>query len=808
MQGKRRPRWRLAITLAILTGVATPVFAVAANIVTSTSLPAALQPFQRWAWSAFGLLAALLLAVGIVEARSRGKEQLENPPEGGVGGPGGSAVLTDGTGSQITGTQISGNTVTQTGASISIGASIVSIGTSSLAQPNAEIPAQRIVPEMLPPDITDFVGRMTELKTLQQALIPAIPSAGSTAIVVASVAGQPGSGKSALAIHCAHQLFDQFPDGHLYVDLRGGDREPLDAATVLDVFLYTAGIPAEKVPGDLAGRQALYRTWLAGKRILIVLDNAVDEGQVSALLPSRPPTAVLVTSRELMPTVSTERPLRLQTLDIDSAESLLWAVARRSPTQAERPIARIVAERCGYLPLALRISGATLLARPYWSMQSLAESLADERMRLEQLSNRGLGRTHLDVRASVDLSYSSLDEDVARSFRLLGAIDAADFSMELAEAVISAPAVTSQQHIDRLVDAQLLEPYTERRRYRFHDLIRLFASERLELSGELADAQQLVFGWYIKLLETMYQLLRPINPIKNAEGVEGAQAAALAKVDAERMHLLSIINSAAHASKWSEVSRIALPLGGYFRMRSAWDDWRRVGQLGLNTARQGQDKYAETRALQSLGTLHELTNELDLAYEYCTASLALGRSLNDEWAQFESLRVLGIIHMKQGDLDTAIGYFTEGLALARKLEYGWGIGAGLHHLGRCYRRKGLLDEAINFTQQSLQESRRLGNRWGEGTNLNTLGDEFREKGDLAQAVSYYQCAKDLHEELGDRWGVANTSHNIGLALRDDGQPDVAKDYLEASKLIYQELGDTGELQRVLQSLGENPVNLP
>lgn len=807
MRGKRRPRWRLGITLAILTGVATPVFAIAANIVTSTSLPTVLQPFQPWAWPAFGLLAVLLLAVAIAEARSRGKEKLADPSEADARGPGRSAALTSGAGSQITSNQISGNTITQTGSSISIGGSVVSIGSSSPAQPNAEVSAQRIVPAMLPPDITDFVGRTTELKTLQEALIPVIPGEGRTAIVVASVAGQPGGGKSALAIHCAHQLFDQFPDGQFYVDLRGGDREPLDAATVLDVFLYTAGIPAEKVPGDLAGRQALYRTWLAGKRVLIVLDNAVDERQVSALLPGRPPAAVLVTSREPLPTVSTERPLRLQTLDADSAESLLWAVARRPPTQAEGPVARVVAQRCGYLPLALRIAGATLLVRPYWSMRNLAESLADERMRLEQLSNRGLGRTHLDVRASVDLSYSSLDKDVARSFRLLGGIEAVEFSRDLAEAVIGAPATTSQQHIDRLVDAQLLEPYVERDRYHFHDLIRLFASERLELSDETTSAQQRVFDWYIQLLQTMYKLLHPINPIKNPEGAEGIQAEVLAKVDAERMNLLPVINSAVRAGKWSEVSRLAFPLGGYFRMRSAWDDWRRVGQLGLDAANQSKDKYAETSALQSLGTLHELTNELDLATEYCTASLALSRPLNDKWGQFESLRVLGIIQTKLGDLDTAIGYFGEGLVLARELEYGWGIGAALHHLGRCYRRKGLLDEAINYSQQSLQESQRLGNRWGEATNLNTLGDEFREKGDLDQAVSYYQDAKALYEELGDRWGVANASHNIGVALRDHGQPDVAKDYLQASKLIYQELGDADELQRVLRSLGENPANL-
>ena len=784
-----------------------PAFLVATNMVTADSLPPALQSHRAWAWPMFVVLAVLLLVIGVVQAVL---------PKG--GGASGSAEDTaashaasagEATGSQLIGGNVSGALIAQGG-----GPSVYISGDDSkvvIGDPPRGVDAGRsprvspAAPSMLPPDIADFVDRDPQLARLRETLVPAA-STESTFVPVAMVAGKPGAGKSALTIHLAHQLYDRFFDGQFYVDLRGAEREPLTPTTVLDVFLYAAGIPAEKVPGDLPGRQALYRTWLAGKRVLVVLDNAADELQVEPLLPNRPPAAALITSRRPLATVCSASPLILETLDAASAVDLLWAIARREPGVGDGPAAASVAERCGYLPLALRISGATLLARPFWSMQKLADALADEHTRLEQLSKEGLGRRHLDVRASVDLSYTTLEADIARSFRLLGGVLAVDFTKELATALAGLAPATVERHLDRLVDAQLLEVDQRDGRYRLHDLIRLFARERLEAAerlDELAAARARAIDWYVELAEATYQLLHPHRPISSDAASSAVdQAAALARLDAERLNLLPVVSAAVASGLGGHACRLAVALGGYFRMRSAWDDWHRVGQLGLEAAQQSGDERARANALHSLAGLYELTDELTVATDYCQSSLALSTRLGDGLAEFEALRILGVIRTKQGRLDDATACFERGLRISRELSYGWGEGAALHHLGRIQRRQGRLDEAVASSRQSLAVSRRLRNRWGEAANLNDLGLALRDRGELERAIACFKQSRTIYQELADRWGEATASHHLGLALRDQGELEQATAYLQHSRGIYGELGDRRGLERVLRSLGE------
>jgi tetratricopeptide (TPR) repeat protein len=779
-------------------------------MLTSDALPPILQPYRSWAWPAFIVLAVLLLIVGVAQAallQDDGAAQAMSTDMSSSVGISDSGPVT---GSHVIGGNVSGGIVTHTAPSVFISrGSTVTISD----RPQAPDPGHGQVmspapPSMLPPNIPDFINREAELARMQAVLSPA--ASGETATVrVVTVAGKPGSGKSALAIHLAHELYERFPDGQLYVDLRGADREPVTPITVLDVFLNAAGITTDKLPGDLAGRQAMYRTWLAGRRVLIVLDNAADEAQVEPLLPTRSPAAVLTTSRQPLITVSIESPLVLETLDPDSAGDLLWAVARREPVEDDGPVTAVVAERCGYLPLALRIAGATLVARPSWSMKKLAEALADERTRLEQLSKDGLGRRHLDVRASVDLSYTTLDPAVARSFRLLGAIGAVHFAKDVAVAVVGAAPAMVGHHLDRLIDAQLLEVDQRDDRYRFHDLIRLFARERLELTETVDErdaAQARALGWYVQIAETTYKLLRPARPIAQASASTPIdQATALARLDAERLNLAPLMTTAVRAGQWDLACRFAVALGGYFRMRSAWEDWRRIGHLGLEAAQRSGDERARANVLLSLGSLHELTDELELAIGHCEDSLALSRRLGDRLAEFEALRVLGIVLTKQNRLDEATAYFEEGLSISRELSYGWGEGAALHHLGRIYRRQDRPEDAIAALGESLEVSRRLGNRWGEATNLTDLGLAFRDVGELEQAIACFERSRTIYEELGVRWGVATGSLYLGLALRDHGEVELGTTYLRQSRDIYQELGDRQQLELVLRSLEQAPA---
>ena len=246
---------------------------------------------------------------------------------------------------------------------------------------------------LLPPDVADFTGRDVELEQLEEELL----AANRHAVVISAVHGKPGVGKSALAVHLAHRLAAEFPDGQVYVHLRGADEQPLDVETALTELLNVLGVPAERRPGTLDGKAALWRQQVAGQRVLVVLDNAHDEAQVRLLLPGSPTCAVIVTSRAVLATLGS-KPLLLDTLDHDQALELLGKIAGRERIEAERQAAVDIVGVRG-LPLALRIAGAKLAARPDWPVATLARRLADTRRRLAVL---GMG--DLDVRASFRLS--------------------------------------------------------------------------------------------------------------------------------------------------------------------------------------------------------------------------------------------------------------------------------------------------------------------------------------------------------------------------------------------------------------------
>jgi NB-ARC domain len=324
----------------------------------------------------------------------------------------------------------------------------------------------------LPPDVADFTDREREAADVRRALEDPEGRGG-----VALVAGKPGVGKSALAIHLAHALSAQFPDAQLYVDLRGGEPaehlDPLTPTEVLAGFLRALGI--EQVPEQPAERVAFYRAQLAHKRALVVLDNASREDQVRPLIPGSRSCAVLVTSRMQLPGLEGARPRELEVLDPGAAlELLAKLIGDRDRLERERDAAEAIVRLCGYLPLAVRIAGSRLRTRPRWSLHKLVERLADERRRLDEL--RAGDR---EVRASFALSYRELKDDEARLFRRLGVFPGPDFGVALAGALVDTSSDEAEELLERLVDVRLLEEVGEER-YRFHDLLRLFARERLE----------------------------------------------------------------------------------------------------------------------------------------------------------------------------------------------------------------------------------------------------------------------------------------------------------------------------------------
>jgi DNA-binding SARP family transcriptional activator len=347
-------------------------------------------------------------------------------------------------------------------------------------------PAGRPVPRLLPPDIRDFVGRRRPLDRLIAELDPDRNTA-SAAIPIAAVAGAAGMGKTALAVRAAHRVRDGYPDGQLYVNLRRPDGEPVSVGSALTRFLRRLGVPAGQLPADIEERTDLFRSLLAGSRVLVVLDNAAGEGQIRRLLPGGPGTAVLVTSRRRMTALEGAAQLDLGPLAPGESVRLLAAVMGAERVAAEPAAAAGIAAACGYLPLALRIAGARLAARRHWALGDFAGLLADDTRRLDELR-----AADLDLRSSLSLSYRSLPADQRRALRLLGLAALPEVTGQLAAAVLGMAERDALSVVDQLVDARLVETRSRRpdqRVYYLSELVRLFAAERAAVE-EPGDVQR------------------------------------------------------------------------------------------------------------------------------------------------------------------------------------------------------------------------------------------------------------------------------------------------------------------------------
>ncbi|MGH3940824.1 MAG: BTAD domain-containing putative transcriptional regulator [Pseudonocardiaceae bacterium] len=350
--------------------------------------------------------------------------------------------------------------------------------------PTLRTPRTVTPPAQLPSDLADFTGRDAELAAIAQHMITAVDRSGM--VPIATIAGKAGVGKTALAVHAAHQLRGHYPHGQLYVDLRGAQAQPLDAAQVLGRFLRALGVATSAVPDDIEERAALYRSRLVNRRLLIVLDNAADEQQLRPLLPATSGCAVLITSRPRLSGLSGTHRIDLDILTPDQAVELLAWIAGPQRVAEEIAAAEEIVRLCGYLPLAVRVAGLRLGARPHWRLTRLVADLTDEHHRLDELALGGL-----EVRASLALSYESLPELAKKAFRRLGLLDAPDFPAWVCAALLDIPQTRAENLMDALVDAQLLDTAgpdnTGGQRYRYHDLLRAYARELVIAQEPVTD---------------------------------------------------------------------------------------------------------------------------------------------------------------------------------------------------------------------------------------------------------------------------------------------------------------------------------
>jgi tetratricopeptide (TPR) repeat protein len=696
----------------------------------------------------------------------------------------------------------------------------------------------RPVPRQLPIEPGTFTGRAAELRSLLEILRP---SARGGPAVVAALHGPGGIGKSALAIRAAHRLAGRYPDGQLYVDLRGATvgLTPLEPVDVLGRFLRDLGfrgsLPAR--PDEAAAR---FRSEVAGRRVLMLLDNAVGETQVRPLLPGSPGCAVLVTSRPALPQLAGARQVPLSLLPESASVELLGRLAGPDRVVAEPAAAAEVARLCGQLPLALRIAGARLAVRPGWPVQALAARLAREQRRLDELE-----LPDASVRASFAVSYRQLrdgdlplDRAAAEAFALLGAWTAMDVSLPVAARLLDRPEAAAEPLLERLVDARLLETPAPGR-YRLHDLLRLYAGEQAALTcpepvrlAARTRALRFVAATAWRSLPLMRPGSRRLSNADHQFTGDGLPLpdlpAALAWLEAERANLTAAVSLAATDDKLAGfASQISEPLAGFFLTRGYWREWEKLSRVALAAAIRTGDRAAAVRAQDDLGNAYLAQGWYDEAVAHHRRGLAGYRELGDRDGEAASLSNLGIAHHQQGDLDQALACHQASLAIHRELGdrrsqagnltnlgawYGQhgryacaeecfhealviyhelgdlkGQSICLNNLGEACLRQHRHHDALRSARQALELSQRLHDRWGQAKHELLLGSVHYAQERHAEALRCYRRSLAICRDLGSRPDEAEALRHIGTTLSALGRGDVARDHWWQALAIYEDL---------------------
>ena len=681
------------------------------------------------------------------------------------------------------------------------------------AQPAAQA---QLMLFQLPPDTADFTDREAELRSVREALEPK-PAPTDTALKVMIICGKAGVGKTALAVKAAHQLRECYPAGQLYVNLRGGDLHPLDPSAVLAELLRALGVDSRAIPRTLDGRTWLYRSKLAGKRVLVLLDNAASEAQVRPLLPGSPTCAALITSRSPLPALEGARRLDLEVLSLDDAMLLLVTVAGRSP-HADVEAARTVTRLCGRLPLAVRIAGAKLKARRHWDLVELARYLKGQQDDLLAALRVG----DLEVRSSFGISYQSLPNEGRHAFRLLGLLQATTFPVWVAAALLGKGSLKAEELVEGLVDGQLIEVAGKdalgQARYTFHDLLRSYARERLreeEPPMEQQAALERLGDETLRRARHAAATLFAFEPQDIQLALPGAVPAAGSAEEAarqhqqslqwftvEREHLLALVRQLFEAGFWRLTWQLANALLPFLEFEAGWRDWSSTQELALTAARRAGDRRAEAHAMGNLGRAYFDLGRHDDAVRFLEASSRRYRELGDDHAAAIADVRLGRVYRELGRLDEARSRFEYAVETLRaKGDRRWEDQA-IGDLGVLARRQRRWGEALAYLTQVLETRELLGDRHGVAVALEDLGQLHLDQGQLEDAEQRFQESLKRFSELGDTRYQAVVQCFLGSTYLRQGRLEEAEAYLRQALPYLKEANDRRWVAEVLVNLGE------
>jgi len=686
-------------------------------------------------------------------------------------------------------------------------------------------PPAPVVPSQLPADIPDFTGRAEQVEYLCDRFAD-VPDgdAGPGAVVVSLVAGAGGLGKTTLAVHVAHRLRARFPDGQLYANLRGASDQPATPADVLARFLREVAVDGAAVPASEDERAALYRTRLAGRRVLVVLDDARDAAQVRPLVPGSVCCGVLITSRNLLPDLAGGRLVDLDVLDEDEARALLAEIVGADRLGAEPDATDQVLAACAGLPLAIRIAGVRLAARTGWSIQALAGRLADERRRIDEFKAGDLA-----VRACFQVSFDGLSAagpgrpdpgrpdpgrpDPSRAFRLLGLWHGPSISLPAVSALLAEPEDTVAESLEMLVDAHLLQSLAPDR-YRFHDLLRVYAAEQAEAGETRQDRDEAVLRvltWYLHTAEAAGRVISPQHarvPLGDGHPLAFASLEqALDWCETERADLVAAARQAAASGLHEIAWKLPAAAMSFFYRRSHWADWVATHSSGLDSARILGDRLAEAWMLNNLGMAFGLQRK-EQAIGCFADALAIYREIGDQQGQARAANNVAQACLRLSRFPEALQAARRSLAVQQQAGDRYGEGIALGNLGDACRELGRFDEAIDRLEQALVIFRELGDQHSEADSLSDLGDVYLTTGRLGEALSCLHASLAIWRANGERHGQAATLSRLGLAHQRAGRPEEARELLSEAHFILAELGDHGQAAEVNAGLAELTESAP
>lgn len=626
---------------------------------------------------------------------------------------------------------------------------------------------ERVVPSQLPADIPDFVGR-DEAVSLIVALLRT-----AQGVAVVTLAGPPGVGKTALAVHAAHRMRADFPDGQLYVNLRGyAPGPPLSAVDVLPRFLRALGTEPDRVPLDQDEQEAMFRSTLTGQRVLLLLDNASSAEQIRPLLPGSPGCAVLVTSRDTLRGLAVSHAasnVRLDVLDWHETKSLLAGILGADEVASQEDAALELAALCAHLPLALRIAAANLVSRPELSIADYVEELRAGN-RLAALAVEGDER--VAVHAAFDLSYTALKPELAQMFRVLSLVPGTDFTPEMAAALSGLTTQDARRRLDRLATANLISNHAPSR-YQFHDLLRDYAAERLAFEEGRADSRlalRRLFDWAVRSVDnataamksTLFRFPRPAPLDGVVPRTFSTSTEALAWLDCERANLVALVAHCVERDPENSPWQLADALRGYFYTQGLTAEWRETAKAGLLGARAPRDELGQLAMQSSLGTLYWVTGRHRNALGHYQQAIALQESIDLPEAEAAVLSNAGSVHIDLGELEQAADHLERALVIARRVGALQVLANALFNLGGVYMQLGQLDRAAATFEEALEAGTRIDSWITQANSMRALGEVYASRGEPELGASYFVRASELYERAAAR-NFGHTMHE-GMAI--------------------------------------------